>query len=288
MKIKTGIKVFVFLGAILTFSGSAFAKPTLRTSEFSQKTTQQKKNLENKFKDARERGWPLKDKMLKDQNQKDDRQRNQNQKDKNQKDKNQKDLKNDKQNQNKNKKTADDTSVIRTSSKTVSASDFELSIIAEVNLMRSNPREYAEKYIKPLINSRSSSYWTSCVRDMSAISSLGTLEYAEGLYKMAKAHSSTQGKTRETGHDRTNGSDFSSELNKYGKSYSYAGENISYGAETARDILIQLLVDDGVSSLGHRKNLLSKEFTAVGISYDTHKAYRHMCVMDFAKNWVDR
>ena len=70
MKIKTGIKVFVFLGAILTFSGSAFAKPTLRTSEFSQKTTQQKKNLENKFKDARERGWPLKDKMLKDQNQK--------------------------------------------------------------------------------------------------------------------------------------------------------------------------------------------------------------------------
>ena len=207
MKIKTGIKVFVFLGAILTFSGSAFAKPTLRISEFSQKTTQQKKNLENKFKDARERGWPLKDKMLKDQNQKDDRQRNQNQKDKNQKD-----LKNDKQNQNKNKKTADDTSVIRTSSKTVSASDFELSIIAEVNLMRSNPRDYAEKYIKPLINSRSSSYWTSCVRDMSAISSLGTLEYAEGLYKMAKAHSSTQGKTRETGHDRTNGSDFSSEL----------------------------------------------------------------------------
>ena len=169
----------------------------------------------------------------------------------------------------------------------VSASAFELSIIDEINLMRSNPKDYAEKYIKPQITSSSSSYWTSCVSDMSKITSLGKLSYAEGLYKLAKAHSSTQGQTTNTGHDRTNGDSFSDAVKKYGR-YSYVGENISYGKDTARGIVIQLLVDDGVESLGHRLNLLNTRFESVGVSYDTHKRYRVMCVMDFAAGWTDK
>ncbi len=169
----------------------------------------------------------------------------------------------------------------------MSASKFELSIIDEINLMRSNPKEYAEKYIQPQINSSSSSYWTSCVSDMSKITSLKKLSYAEGLYKLAKAHSSTQGLTSEVGHDRTNGDSFAAAAKKYG-GYSSVGENISYGMDTARSIVIQLLVDDGVESLGHRLNLLNSKFDSVGVSYDTHRRYRFMCVMDFASGWTNK
>lgn len=70
--------------------------------------------------------------------------------------------------------------------------------------------------------------------------------------------------------------------------YSAAGENISYGVNTARGIVIQLLVDDGVSSLGHRKNMLSTTFDSAGVAYGEHKYYRCMCVIDFAKNWNDK
>lgn len=172
-------------------------------------------------------------------------------------------------------------------SKKCSASEFELSILAEVNLMRSNPKDYAEKYIKPRINSRSSSYWTSCVNDMSKCGQLSELSYAEGLYRISKDHSSTQGKTGQTGHTRTNGQDWTDCIDNYG-TYSNIGENISYGMSTPREILIQLLVDDGVSSLGHRKNLLSTEYTSIGVSFDDHQIYACMCVMNFATNWKDR
>lgn len=111
--------------------------------------------------------------------------------------------------------------------------------------------------------------------------------YNEGLYKVAKAHVDTQGKTSLTGHDRTDGKTWSAVISSAG-TYSNAGENISYGVNTARGIVIQLLVDDGVSSLGHRKNMLSTTFDSVGIAYGEHKGYRYMCVMDFAKNWKDK
>lgn len=171
---------------------------------------------------------------------------------------------------------------VKSSSSKISADEFELSIIAEINLMRSNPKAYAEKYIKPLINSQSSGYWTSCVSDMSKLSSLSELYYDEGLYQVSKQHSTTQGKTGQTGHTRTNGKSWSDSVKEY-VSFSYYAENISYGQDTPRDILIQLLVDDGVSSLGHRVNLLNGNFDRIGVSYDEHKIYRCMCVMNFGK-----
>lgn len=253
MKKKIGFRLAVLLGGLLSLTGAAFANPSFRTSN--QNRNKGSTSVENKKKA---------------------------------------DKKSDKKNDRKSDKKTDSNSGKKSSptvtsiSEKISASNEELAIIVEINLMRSNPREYAEKYIKPQITSSSSSYWTSCVSDMSKISSLGEFSYAEGLYQVSKAHSTTQGKTTQTGHMRTNGESWSTVIDRYCKKYSSVGENISYGPNNARDIVIQLLVDDGVSSLGHRKNLLSKEYTCVGVSLDTHKYYRYMCVMNFASGWVDK
>lgn len=164
---------------------------------------------------------------------------------------------------------------------------FEMAILAEVNLARSNPRSYFDNYIAPQESAFSSSYFKSCKTDMYRAGNLASLSYKEGLYKVAKAHVLTQGQTTKTGHNRTNGKSWQQTINGYG-TYSYAGENISYGITNARGIVIQLLVDDGVSSLGHRKNMLSTDFDSVGVAYGKHSAYRAMCVMDFAKGWRDK
>ena len=63
----------------------------------------------------------------------------------------------------------------------------------------------------------------------------------------------------------------------------YTGENISYGDDNARNIVIQLLVDDGVPSRGHRKNILNFKFDEVGVSVGKHSGYGSMCVIDFGK-----
>jgi uncharacterized protein YkwD len=59
-----------------------------------------------------------------------------------------------------------------------------------------------------------------------------------------------------------------------------SGENIDYGA-TGLQVVIDLIVDDGVPSRGHRRNVLDPAFRAVGIAVGPHRTYGTMCVIDF-------
>jgi uncharacterized protein YkwD len=71
-------------------------------------------------------------------------------------------------------------------------------------------------------------------------------------------------------------------MNRYGKWDLAAGENIDYGNTQARRIVISFLIDDGVLSRGHRKNILDKAFNFIGVAVGPHPTYRSMCVLDFA------
>ena len=165
--------------------------------------------------------------------------------------------------------------------------EFELSVIDEMNLARTAPKEYAETYIAPLSGQFSAAYFNECIAEMTAMAPVGALTHADGLWRMARAHATDQGAAGEVGHDRVDGSTFSDVVRQYG-TFTAAGENISYGKNTARGIVIQLLVDDGVESRGHRKNLLSNTFTTCGVGFAAHTYYRYECVIDYAANWHDK
>jgi len=66
-----------------------------------------------------------------------------------------------------------------------------------------------------------------------------------------------------------------------GKPYLHVGENCSYGYERAIDIVLTLLIDEGIKNLGHRNNILGPDFNSVGVAIRPHKTYRVNCVMDF-------
>jgi uncharacterized protein YkwD len=84
-------------------------------------------------------------------------------------------------------------------------------------------------------------------------------------------------------------------IERYGEWNITIGENISYGQNTGEDgikitilVIIQLIIDDGVSSRGHRKNCFKPEFGVVGISDGQHKQFKTQCVFDFAGEFTGK
>jgi uncharacterized protein YkwD len=175
----------------------------------------------------------------------------------------------------------------------------ERDVVIEMNMMRTDPARYARKYLVPLrayyhgsllkypgktaiATNEGISALEECIRELEHSRPVSCLSPRKGLTLAARDHAHDQGKTGATGHTGSDGSSMVSRMNRYGQWDLFAGENISYGYGEARKIVISLLIDDGVPSRGHRKNLLNNSFNVVGVDIGPHPEYRDMCVMDFA------
>ncbi|NTU68850.1 MAG: CAP domain-containing protein [Chlorobiaceae bacterium] len=178
-------------------------------------------------------------------------------------------------------------------------------VIEEINLMRRDPAMYVRKYLKPLrayyqggllrypgsIPMRTSegvAALDECIRELEAVRPLPLLSPSRGLMLAARDHVQDQGPAGAFGHTGSDGSSLTSRIERYGQWGVSAGENISYGYGEPRKIVAALLIDDGVSSRGHRKNLLNGSFRVVGVQVGPHRVYRNMCVMDFAGGYQSR
>jgi uncharacterized protein YkwD len=112
----------------------------------------------------------------------------------------------------------------------------------------------------------------------SLIETLETMEPVQPLYfdttmqNYAKCYSKELGDVGRTGHKRKICTD------------GRFGECLSYGFGFGMDIVISLLVDDGVPSLGHREIILDPRFSRVGVSKSPHAKYTMCCVIDFGKS----
>lgn len=58
-------------------------------------------------------------------------------------------------------------------------------------------------------------------------------------------------------------------------------ENLSFGWPSAKEIILQMIIDDGVPSRGHRTNLLSGNYERVGIAVGKHKTFQCICAIEF-------
>ena len=68
----------------------------------------------------------------------------------------------------------------------------------------------------------------------------------------------------------------------FGQFQGTCGENISYGKDTALDVVIALIVDDSTPSRGHRTNIFNPKFKLCGCKTGPHKKYGTMTVQNFA------
>jgi len=63
----------------------------------------------------------------------------------------------------------------------------------------------------------------------------------------------------------------SDRLAVYGNFVAAAGENIAYGPATSgKEIVLQLIIDDGVTGRGHRANIFKPEFKVLGSWTHSH------------------
>ncbi|SHE75862.1 Cysteine-rich secretory protein family protein [Mariniphaga anaerophila] len=178
-------------------------------------------------------------------------------------------------------------------------SSLEKEIILEINKLRTNPKGYAEAYIsplakrynrrllyypgdKPLLTKEGVNALYECVRDLKRQQPLSIVHPSPGLTLAARDHVKDQSKSGRTGHVGGDKSSMRDRIERYGKWEVRIAENIAYGGVTAQQIVVYLLIDDGVRNRGHRINFLNPDFRMVGVATGDHPEYGIMSVMDFA------
>jgi uncharacterized protein YkwD len=158
----------------------------------------------------------------------------------------------------------------------------EKKVVLFMNLARIDGPLFAETILDEYTRTHQTehnTYLRSLHRDLKKTEGLPPLIPEKDLTSIAQGHAIESGKTGHTGHKN-----FDRRFEPLmGNPYMEVGENCSYGYANAIDIVISLLIDDGVKSLGHRENILKPTFNSVGVAIREHKRYRYNCVIDYGK-----
>ncbi len=155
------------------------------------------------------------------------------------------------------------------------ATRVEKQVYHYLNYARTRPKEFCEKFIMPTYD-KNNWYQRTLVETMMNLAPMGTLLPGRKLYISAECHAKVSGKAGKVGHSRIKDPKTKQKCDEY-----FMGECISYGMDEGLDVILQLLYDYEVPSLGHRKICLSQWYSNVGISIQPHALYGYNCVLDF-------
>lgn len=158
-------------------------------------------------------------------------------------------------------------------------SEDEKKVILLSNLARADGQRFAETFLKQYLTlkeKKSNKAVRSLFSDLQKIRDLPMLVPEKDLYDAARDHATRAGVKGYEGHKG-----FKARYTPLMDSYVEVGENIYYGKYTPEEIVIQLLIDEGIEDLGHRLNILHPKFNSIGVSIKPHKNYEYNCVMSF-------
>lgn len=178
-------------------------------------------------------------------------------------------------------------------------SSLERGVLDELNLARTKPAVYArllkeyrrlyrgKNILLPggnvkIATAEGVRAVDEAVRFLAAQRPLSPLESSRGLAEAAADLADEQGNSGATGHNGRESGSMMQRIERHGQWKVEIGEDISYGYEDPRLVVMQLIVDDGVSGRGHRKNIFNPVFRRAGVACGSHSGYGSMCVIDFA------
>jgi uncharacterized protein YkwD len=162
-------------------------------------------------------------------------------------------------------------------------------VLRELNLARENPHLYAAFVAesRPFHMIEHGRAVDEAVRFLKKTRPLPPLTLSPGMSRAAADHCSEQvdGQLGHDGNDRSSPGD---RISRYGSWSTTWGENISYSRKTAREVVLALIIDDGVRSRGHRNNIFNPKFNVAGAAFGSHARYRTVCTIDFAGSYAER
>jgi uncharacterized protein YkwD len=126
------------------------------------------------------------------------------------------------------------------------------------------------------------------VRVLRATRPLPPLRFSRGMSAAAADHVRDQGPRGGLGHTGRDRSTAPERVSRYGRWFGVVSENIQYGAApTGRDVIADLVIDDGVPDRGHRRNILDPVIRVAGVACGPHANYTQMCVIVHAADFAE-
>jgi uncharacterized protein YkwD len=153
----------------------------------------------------------------------------------------------------------------------------EKEAILYINLCRLFPKEFAQNevidyFLDPTLDdstlSEFASYKKTLINDLVKRKPCKALTFDKVLYSDAKCYANEISVVDREGHDRV-----------ICKKSNYA-ECISFGQQTGKKIALQLLIDAGVESLGHRNICLDKAYKKIGLCSTSHFRWKCCAVVE--------
>lgn len=160
-------------------------------------------------------------------------------------------------------------------------SNREKDILYVLNLIRQYPQQFTETVLgfwpekQGTPKLRQTSYFISLVEELSVLSPKAILTPDSLAWVSARCHAISSGKNSYTGHERQS---TLCTQQKY-----FHAECCHYGFSDPVEIILSLLIDEGVPSLGHRKVMLDDQYKKVGVSFAPHKKYENNTVLNFLR-----
>ncbi|MBN1521730.1 MAG: CAP domain-containing protein [Candidatus Aureabacteria bacterium] len=177
-------------------------------------------------------------------------------------------------------------------------------IIKEINLARKDPKAYAaflkefKKFYdgnkmkrsgkKIIMTKEGVKVVEEAITYLKSLDPLPLLKLSNGMSLAAKDHIDEISGTSLTGHVGSAGSLPGDRVNRFGTWSDAIGENICYGFDSPREIVIWMIIDDGFASRGHRVNIFRPEFHFAGAWVCRHPLYDFMCVITFAGKFEEK
>ena len=168
------------------------------------------------------------------------------------------------------------------------------------NDIRTNPFSYISKlkdlipyfkdkiYHHPLEDAITTYEGTEAIEEatqyLKSLKPMRSLKYSEEISKACRDHITDIGSKGLTGHIGSDGSNITDRLEKYCEWDGIVAENLDFGFKEASNIVMNMIMDDGVKERCQRRNIFSREFNYIGIGVGPHKIFGIGVVVGYAKN----
>ena len=171
-------------------------------------------------------------------------------------------------------------------------------IINEHNKIRRNPKSYIpilEKQLKwfrgtvlerpdldcGIQTSEGVSAYKEAINFLKTQKPIAELIYDDEIAKASQDHADDIGYTGSVDYIGSNGETNDDRLKKYIEWDITIAENIDFGASSGEDVVVTLLVDDGVEDRGHRENMFNTKIKYFGVGIAEHREYDICTVIDY-------